>query len=416
MKVVWFEVSQPGLYNGTGTIITGWQDSLQKIIMRHPEVELYIAFEGNESMSTKYMDGIHYIPLVPRYSFSEKKVLKYYDRKLVVSKLLPLFVNTVRDINPDVIHIFGTEWGLGEITNYTSIPVVCHMMGSVTPYLNALFPPGYNFFDEFRHVLFNPLALYRLMRNRHYYKTWLTAERDNFKAVKYYMGRTTWDSNICQLFHPGCEYFYCSEALRPSFMSNTVNWRKPVNSKLQLLTTGCSTHWKGMDMLLKTARILKEHEVNFEWHVVGNMPKSLKRVIESKEKVYFSDCNVNFLGVVNSDKLLSLLLASNIYIHTAYIDNSPNSICEAQYIGLPIIATYVGGIPSLIDNGKEGLLVPANDPFTMAQEIMSLAKDDERQNLYSHFSQKRAKDRHNPEHIFLDLMKCYNTIIENGNK
>lgn len=71
---------------------------------------------------------------------------------------------------------------------------------------------------------------------------------------------------------------------------------------------------------------------------------------------------------MNSDKLVELLLESDLYVHTAYIDNSPNAICEAQYLGMPIIATYVGGVPSLIEQGKDGVLIPANDPFMLAEK------------------------------------------------
>jgi len=111
--------------------------------------------------------------------------------------------------------------------------------------------------------------------------------------------------------------------------------------------------------------------------------------------------------------LVNQLLCTDIYVHTAYIDNSPNSICEAQYLGLPIIATYVGGIPSLIENGLEGVLVPANDPYILTNEIMSLAIDRERQIKYSKNSRKRAIMRHNPKIILKDLLNIYNNLLSN---
>ena len=116
------------------------------------------------------------------------------------------------------------------------------------------------------------------------------------------------------------------------------------------------------------------------------------------------------MGFVDAKQVKELLLSSDIYVHTAYIDNSPNAICEAQYIGMPIIATYVGGIPSLIDNHKDGLLVPANAPHTLAYEIMSLSKDYDRMEAYSKSSIIHAEERHNPETIFKDLLHCYKDI------
>ena len=109
----------------------------------------------------------------------------------------------------------------------------------------------------------------------------------------------------------------------------------------------------------------------------------IKDEVERKEKLRFTDNNVDILGFTGPDELQRLLLSSDIYVHTAYIDNSPNSVCEAQYLGLPIISTNVGGISSLVIDGKEGKLVPANSCYNMAYEIMALAKDTERQMMYS---------------------------------
>ena len=130
-----------------------------------------------------------------------------------------------------------------------------------------------------------------------------------------------------------------------------------------------------------------------------------------KEKCKFSDVFIKVMGYTNADELKNILLSSDIYIHTAYIDNSPNSICEAQYLGLPLIATYVGGVPSIVENGKEGLLVPANAPFTLASEIIKLSKDIERQKMYSEATRKKARERHKPETILNDLINCYKTLL-----
>lgn len=414
MKVLWYEITVPGRYRSSNIkTIGGWQDSLQEIVMQRKEIELYIAFEGCIGMQTKCIDGVTYIPLVPNMSLIGNKFLRFYDQQYVKRKLLPLFVNAVNEVKPDVIHIFGTEWGLGEIANYTNIPVVIHLMGCVAPYKNALLPPNYSLFDQIKSAGVNPIKHYRLFRGLHYYKTWVDFEKNNFRAVENYMGRTAWDKTMCELFHPGCNYYYCSEALRPSFIAETRGWNNPQNDRLQLITVGCSTHWKGMDMVLKTANILKIHGIKFVWKVAGRMSASLKKEIESKEELKFKDCCVEFIGEVSSDNLVSLLLLSNIYVHTAYIENSPNSVCEAQYLGLPIIATYVGGIPSLIENRKDGLLVPANDPFTLAYEIALLSLDVERQKIYSRNTKLRARERHAPEKIYNNLIECYVSLINN---
>jgi glycosyltransferase involved in cell wall biosynthesis len=165
-------------------------------------------------------------------------------------------------------------------------------------------------------------------------------------------------------------------------------------------------------MMLKVAKILTELKVDFEWNVAGSMPLRLRNIVERKEKARFTDCHINVLGFIGEEELCNLLLMSNLYIHTAYIENSPNSICEAQCAGIPIISTNVGGISSLIENGIDGILVPANDPWQMANAIIKFSKDTSLISKYSKKSKEKAMQRHNENKIKDQLISCYSQIIK----
>ena len=72
-------------------------------------------------------------------------------------------------------------------------------------------------------------------------------------------------------------------------------------------------------------------------------------------KFYEKELNLNHkklgikcIGFKNEQELKNLISTSDLFIHPSYIDNSPNSICEAQILGLPVIACNVGGISSII--------------------------------------------------------------------
>lgn len=412
MKVLWFEISIPARYKGDGAPIAGWQDSLENIVKDDKNIELSIAFDATaiSDATAKEIDGVHYYPLVAHDNIFDKKFRNYYDVWNRTNKLTPLAVQLIEKVNPDVIQVFGTERGWGQVAKYTNIPVVIHMQGCIAPYNNAAYPPGYSSCDEILEAGINLKRQYSLWRLRHYSKTWADLEQSNFKAVKYYMGRTGWDKSLVELFHHGAYYYYCSEALRPSFIKNAKTWQPQNKKRIRLITTGCSTFWKGMDTLLKTAHMLVQQGFDFEWLVAGLMAN--QHLIEKKERLRFADNHVTLLGYTSADKLTELLLSSDIYVHTAYIDNSPNSICESQYLGLPIISTNVGGIPSLVESQKGGVLVPANASETMAYEIMRLSIDKKRQQQYSDFNVHLARGRHNPQNILTDLLNCYKSVIE----
>lgn len=411
MKVLWFEVTIPSRYKDDGIVIGGWQDSLERVVRTCPEIQLTIAFEGNNTcFERKTIDGVEYIPLVPNYSILDK-IMNRWTWEVNAKKLEIEMQKVVQEVQPDIIQVFGTEWPFGRIAKYTTIPVVVHIMGAIVPYNNALYPPKYNFTDRLRYHWWNPKHILSALLAENKQKTWEQSEMQIWPRVKYYMGRTEWDENLSFIMHPGREYFHVEESLRPDFLKPNHEWAVPTDSKIGLISTGCSNFWKGPDMMLKTAKILKSLGVNFEWNVAGSMGEEFKALVERKEHTTFEENNVNLIGFTQPDKLSDLLCNSTLYVHTAYIENSPNSICEAQCLGVPVVSTNVGGIASLVKDRVHGVLVPANDPWQMAAAIINLASDKKLLAEYSEASKLFARKRHNPENIKNQLLNCYYSIL-----
>lgn len=417
MKVLWFEVGVPSRYKDNGVVIGGWQDSLERIVRTCSDIELTISFKGGKNSTNKNVDGIRYIPLHLNYSLKDR-IKNKFSWDVETQHLVEEMQKVVEEVKPDIIHVFGTEWLFGQIAKYTNVPVVVHIMGALVPYMNASFPPGFSYHDVWKsYSVLNPKQYINSILNQQKEKSWVRQELGVWKNVKYYMGRTDWDKALSNVMHLGREYFHVDEALRPIFLSNKIQWNGYDNRKIKLMSTGCSTFWKGPDMLLKVARILTELNVDFEWNVAGGMSSSTKKIVEKKLETTFEENHVTFLGFVKPDELAKLLCDSTFYVHTAYIENSPNAICEAQCLGLPIISTNVGGISTLVKDRKQGHLVPANDPWQMANAIIELSHDIEKIKYYSKNNIEIALKRHNDDNIKRDLLNCYNTIIyENAKK
>ena len=84
------------------------------------------------------------------------------------------------------------------------------------------------------------------------------------------------------------------------------------------------------------------------------------------------DGAVQFAGFLDLDKKLKEFSGADIYINTNRIDNMPVSVVEARALGLPVVATNVGGLPYVIEHGKNGFLVPSDDVDAMAAYIRML--------------------------------------------
>lgn len=413
MRILWFEVTRPQRYKRDSRVIGGWQDALEEMLVGREDIELIIAFEGEPSdREVRVVDGITYVPMPMSYSFMETLRMKWtWD--VNVTKLLPQMMDVVGHYHPDLIHVFGTEWPFGLIAEYVDVPVVIHIQGAIVPYSNALYPPGYD-----RFTMLSSIPWWNLKSRIGYHlsllknASWERNERKVWKIVKNYMGRTEWDHALSSIMHPGRNYYHVDEALRSTFSRHEdVCWKLPSSKKIRLLTTGCSTFWKGPDMLLKTARLLTESRIEFEWLVAGLMPPLLKKTVERHEGTSYEANGVKFLGYVAPEKLADLLCNAMIYVHTAYIENSPNSLCEAQALGVPIVSTNVGGISTLVENGLDGILVPANDPWQMAETIIELSRKPEQLASFSQNAREKARKRHDRERIIYQLLSCYQAVL-----
>ncbi len=81
---------------------------------------------------------------------------------------------------------------------------------------------------------------------------------------------------------------------------------------------------------------------------------------------------VTFIGMLQKKEWITLSKNFDIFINTTNFDNMPVSVMEAMALGLPVISTDVGGLPFLIENGIDGILVPPNNPEAFVKAIEDL--------------------------------------------
>ncbi len=84
---------------------------------------------------------------------------------------------------------------------------------------------------------------------------------------------------------------------------------------------------------------------------------------------------ITFPGFLDADQKRRALAEHDIYLHTNHVDNAPVSVLEAAASGLVIVATAVGGIPWLLEDGISALLVPDDDPDAMARAVTQVLDD-----------------------------------------
>jgi len=413
MKVLWF-TNTPSLYkkNDKGYNGGGWIESLEHIVADEKDIELGISFFHNDNCFKSKERNTTYYP-IPLYNTKLNKICHTVFNSKYDEIELSYYLKVIRDFQPDVIHVFGSERSFGLLSTKTAIPVVIHLQGILIPSLNSYFAPGSCKLEIYKHILFSPVKSSLALRSLSLFAKHSKREEKILRQCTYFMGRTAWDKAVVSLYAPSATYFYCSEVLRSDFYE-ALPWKFQKRNKIFLSSTLSKTSYKGFDLILKTAKLLKDlTDVDFEWRIFGiNEYKEW----EYKLGIKCKDVNVHLRGVVEAKKLVEELLNTDLFIHPSYIDNSPNSVCEAQLLGLPVISTNVGGISSLIDHDKNGLLVPANDPWMLASNILMLHKKPQYAQQLGENARITALERHNPENIKKDLVNVYQTLLGNRQK
>ena len=173
---------------------------------------------------------------------------------------------------------------------------------------------------------------------------------------------------------------YIPNAASRSFAAKAP--RQTVSSARQILSVGAISAQKHYDLLIDIAADLQtrlpEHSMPKFLIAGGGTELEAMRALTDARGV---EKHVSFLG--ERSDIADLMAASDLYLNTSRYEGMPVALLEAMASGLPIIATRVAGNTELVDHGKNGLLVPLDQPGESASAILTLLSDD---NLYRDFS------------------------------
>ena len=415
MKVVWFSATPISLNAGenTGVEGKGWISALLQLALDMEGLELVVAYENYspEKKAAAQAGRLKIVPInISRYS--KRQIIKDMMTKREVDELvIAESLKIVREEKPDLIHVFGAEWCFGLLAARTDVPVVVHIQGLWSQIRNCLLLPGQSsLFDRLKpELLTHPLGLFA---RYHYYN--ISTERhlreeNILRGNKYFMCRTRWDEGVVRFYNKDAKIFHVDEALRTDFMNCSDRWAPRAEDKKMIIsTTGACYSIKGPDVVLKTARLLKENtDYRIEWKWIGGSDEDI-RDFEKLTKIKAKDVGVRMMGTLSAQQMIDELLSSDMYVHTSYSDNSPNAVCEAQALGLPVIATDAGGVVSLFSESYDrNMIVPVNDPFYLASRIIALREDRHHAQQLSDENWIIAHKRHDYHRIAKQLQDSY---------
>jgi len=421
MKILW--LADTPIYNtDDGHNGRGWIESELELFRNFKNTTIGVAYNTRSQNAEVVRDqNFTFFPLKSNLAFKFKPLniiprwLGIYDNKRDLMQLK----NIIEQFKPDIIYLFGSEWYGISVVNLTNIPVVVHIQGILIPYYYAFMPPsiseGSIFISGLRNVssFFKGNSFY-FIRKR--FLKMAKREKECLPLVRYFMGRTQWDYSVTNLFSPNSQYYHLNEVLRKEFYfaKKWIYTADEAPNEIKVISTISNASYKGLDLIYKCCSIINlPKNIKLSWNICGICKDDEAVSLFSRKSSNKENISINYLGVVNTETLIDKLKSSFIYVHPSYIDNSPNSVCEAQYIGTPVITTNVGGLSSIVKDEYTGLLVPANDPCMLACKILDLYLHPQKAIYISRNEIFEATVRHDKENIKKEMLDIYNKILQN---
>lgn len=125
-------------------------------------------------------------------------------------------------------------------------------------------------------------------------------------------------------------------------------------------------------LALEIVVLLKKKGMEVSLCMVG--PEKDGSMARCKKETEDLKLPITFTGMLQKSEWITLSKDYDIFINTTNFDNMPVSVMEAMALGMPVISTDVGGLPFLIDDGENGVLVPPDNAAAFADAIVELCE------------------------------------------
>lgn len=298
----------------------------------------------------------------------------YFEKKYII--------NEINKINPDIIHAFGTEGPYAMAGVSSKYPCIISIQGIINEIVKIS--------STFR---FKILSKYELKTIK--------------KGVNFSC-RTNFDSNFVKSNNNKAKIFKVFEAINPVYFN--INWQP--NASFNLVFVGSIIKRKGIEILLEAISIVKNHSNDILLYLIGSGTASYFDYLIKKCKSLKIEKNIQFLSYKTADEISNYHLKSQLFVFPSEIDNSPNSIAEAMVSGMPIIASNVGGIPSMIEDNKTGILIKPDAPEELAEKIIYLFNNPYERKRLGDNAKNLAREIYLPKNVAKETLKVYKEIIE----
>ncbi len=303
--------------------------------------------------------------------FPNRKISKWFSTNKKFKKL-------VSEFKPDVIFVDRTRHFALEASKM-NIPLVIHLRG-----------------DHWAEIIMAKETLYKSASKKIAINKWEEIGEECFKKSKLILPICNHLSKITEERYSGKSVETMYQAISPEnwFHKDGMELKHPCVGILQSATIWEKT--KEMKLLPEVLEAMPD--VHFYWAGDGVYRDEVLPLLEKYE-------NFHWLGSLEyPDKVREFLTEIDVYALISGIDMSPLSLQEAQLMEKPVVATNVGGIPELMEDGKTGFLVEKGNANDLLEKLSMSINNLENSNEMGKKGREFVKNNFNLDKICNDFL------------
>lgn len=411
-KILWVcNTPLPDIQNliGVKNYNEGWLVGISNQLRKRDDIIFYYAFPQ------KKKNGI------VKKTINRINFLGFYDNHKDLFRIkkenIKVFKSIIHEINPDVIHIFGTEFphslecvcSVSEENRNRIVVSIQGLTSEISKVFTCGIPLKYRLigkFDDYKYCC--------ILRDKYeFYRSGIN-ERKILQNVDNIIGRTDWDKKCVMSINQKCHYYHCNETLRDVFYED--EWNIKNIQRHSIFISQAFYPIKGLHVLINALPYIRKRYPDVLVYVAGkkaflenNSPYGhyIKKLI-NKMKLGNS---INFLGYLTAAKMKQWLLKSHVMLMPSVIENSPNCVGEAMLLGTPVVAANVGGVSSILSSGKDGYLYSSMNKLELAKNVCRVFANDKIALRISENGKKTAKFLYSKEDNLKQLLLIYDEIM-----
>lgn len=389
----------------------GWIVNASDELSKKEDLNLSISFPHSRVSGYKKLKGksITYYPF---------KSVKDNDRKSIDNNCIVLEI--LNEVKPELVHIYGTELAhtlsMVNACNKLNIKIIISIQGLVS-YCEKHMLANLPFYVVYGVTLRNILRKDSVIGLKHSFINRGKNEIESIRKVKHIIGRTFWDKACITQINPDAKYHFCNETLRSSFYEK--KWDINKCEKFSIFVSQGQYPIKGLHYILEAMPTIIRKFPTAKLYISG---KDITKTNTIKDKLLLTyygkyikrmirkhnlESNVRFVGLLNENEICERYLKSHVFVCPSSIENSPNSLGEAMLLGVPCVASNVGGVSDLLLHKEEGFLYQADASYMLAYYICQIFERMDLALKFSFNARQHALKLHDVEENTKRLLEIY---------